>query len=487
LTTEIPRVPEIFSLHFHCQLSAITISFIDLQTREFAVLRMESLQATAGQEQIGFLVLASIDSMQFDDQALQAVHPAVFVGRALFGYPFVKVQLIMPVDVPLFSIISYASVTVQRIDVEFDSTFLSDLYFLSTAIMKPIKLSMSARMPTLKGEEGVGKLISIHWLEMSPIYANFNYHRSSGRPAILHDILHYLKYVPSVHGSMVLPGLIMTQVADCFGDIREKVVSEYKTAAFFQIIEMLGKRGRLMSTFGVTALIAQGLGIKLTSELSSELSQFLRHESRRFDNRKEVHGCFSRESLTSMSQRLKDCGLIDSNLINGLLATIDMGLKIKASGDGIFGLISKLPSPAPKVRLAKVVTRQRVPRAFLNNRIGQFDAQISEAQLFLQSLVKNEKIRMRAVIDRDIVCCTDHFVFILDQGLTRTRARIPILSLDVAEKRLGTDEWAVILTVKGSKERVRVQCENEEHAQRIRTYLQSQAQVAEMFGRSLLV
>jgi hypothetical protein len=163
-----------------------------------------------------------------------------------------------------------------------------------------------------------------------------------------------------------------------------------------------------------------------------------------------------------MSQRLKDCGLIDSNVINGLLATMDMGLKIKASGDGIFGLISKLPSRTPKVRLAKVKTRQRVPRAFLNNRIGQFDAQISEVQLFLQSLVKNEKICMSAVINRDIVCCTDHFIFILNQGLTRARARIPILSLDVAEKRVGTDEWAVILIVKGSKERARVQCEDEE-------------------------
>jgi hypothetical protein len=200
LTTEISPVPEIFSFHFHCQLSAITILFIDLQMREFAVLRMESAQVTAEQRQIEFLVSASIDSMQFDDQALQAVHPVVFVGRALFGSPFVKVQLIMPVDVPLFSIISYASVTVQRIDIDLDSTFLSDLYFLSTAITKPIKLSMSARLPNLKAEEGVRKLISIQWLEMSPISATFNYYRSSGRPAIHHDILHYLKYVPSVKG-----------------------------------------------------------------------------------------------------------------------------------------------------------------------------------------------------------------------------------------------------------------------------------------------
>jgi hypothetical protein len=85
----------------------------------------------------------------------------------------------------------------------------------------------------------------------------------------------------------------MTQVAGCFGDIQKKIVSEHKTAAFFQIVRMLGNGGCLMSTFGVIALIAQGLGIKLTSELSSELSQFSGHESKRFDNRKEVHGCFS--------------------------------------------------------------------------------------------------------------------------------------------------------------------------------------------------
>jgi hypothetical protein len=484
VTTEIPEPRLVFSIDFHASLAAITVSFIDVQTREFAILKVERFHLTGNRRQTGIFLSGSVDSVQLDDQELDAVHPAVFVGRPRLGVPFLKAELIMPVGVPFFSTISYASVRFQRMDIELDSAFLSNLYYIATALFKPTTATLSASTP--QGPDGLGlsRLFSINWLEMSPIHATLKYNRSSGRPSMGRDIFPYLKYVPSLQGSLLLPGVLVTQVTDSSGFIYMKILAEYQTAAFHQIIELLGGSGRLMSTFGVTALIAQGLGIKLTSELSSEVAQFSRNDYENFDNRKEIHGCFSQQSLSSIKKKLTASRMMESEIVTGLLAGKDIGVKLKASGKGVFGLISKWSEVDE--RPVKAHLRKRVPRAFLDNYIGQFNPHMSEAQSLLQKADRNEKIRMAASTKSDVVCCTDRYVFVLNREFTQVRAQMPIINLEVHQQQ-SDGAWSVLLTATAEKkETLTVQCQNQLHAERIRTYLVSQRKMIEIFGTSLI-
>jgi hypothetical protein len=240
-----------------------------------------------------------------------------------------------------------------------------------------------------------------------------------------------------------------------------------------------------MSTFGVTSLIAQGLEIKLASDLSSELSQFSRDENEPFSNRKAVSGLFSQQALTSMKNSLAKYRLKESEVINGVLANVDVGLKLKASGGGLFGLLSKTSLDAMAgVGLMEEIRRKRMPRAFLNNRIDRFDPMISEAQLFIQKTKPAERIRMTGRVNDKILCCTNQYLFLLDKDLTSVLQMINItdIELGVFEHRV----LEIVVRVRGKKETILVTCEDQGQMDAMRVYLMSQLIMIKFFNRSMI-
>jgi hypothetical protein len=480
VTTAPVRPPAGFSAKFTWDITAVTVSLLDMQTREFALLRLDGVKGSLAAQEARILFSAAIDAVQLDDQAPQAPAAVVFLGRPSCGIPFVKCQAIMPRDAPLFSTISYASASFQRMDIAIDASFLSDTYFLLAALAQPDRGEATARLPRPEKSETI---VSVHWLEMSPIYAVFRFTRTSTRIQRSRERVRLLRFVPSIDGRLLLPGVVAARLSDSPGEIFGKIVAEYKTAALQQIITMLGSGGKLMSTLGVTGLIAQALDIKLTSELGTEISQFARAEHEEFDNRRELRGAFAEDSLRSIKASLGKQGMTESDLINGLLANADVGLKLIASGQGLFGLLSKSTVDAmSNLQIMDASTRKRVPRAFLKNRIEKYEATISMVQVIIQKVKPAETIRITAKAGRHTACCTEHYVFVLNEELTAVAFMLAIGDGDVSvcgvaievRPRSRTSD-AIVLTCSGLEER-----------EEIKTYLASQATMIRMFRTSLI-
>jgi hypothetical protein len=248
---------------------------------------------------------------------------------------------------------------------------------------------------------------------------------------------------------------------------------------------MLGGGGRLLSRLGLTAKVAQLVGVKLTSELSGELGQFAVPESGAFDNRRELSGCFSREALTALARTLAGVGFSPSAVADGVLAGADIGLRAVASGGGVFGILSPTAG-GDRVDLTAMdgARRRRVPRAFLENAIREFDGRMAQAQAHLQREHPDEKIRMGARVGELPVCCTNHFLFVMDPDLRRVVARVPIVDAEIQE--CTGVEIRLVLSAKGRRGELTLRCEDSEHAEILMAFLRSQKQMIGLFGGSLI-
>jgi hypothetical protein len=103
VTCAVPSPLPLFSFEFTAQLAHATVSFIDLQTREFALLSLSGLTASLERVTGGVFFVAAVESLQLDHQSPEARHPVVLAGRSYRGFPFARLQLVLPADAPLFS------------------------------------------------------------------------------------------------------------------------------------------------------------------------------------------------------------------------------------------------------------------------------------------------------------------------------------------------------------------------------------------------
>ena len=484
VTTEIPTVEDGYVTSLSMKICGIRISAIDMEMREIALLSLNDMMASIDYRKSNILFRASINSIQIDDQNMKAKHPVVLAGLPCGkDAPFFRVSCIMPSDVPLFSTVEYASVVTQRIDIDLDAAFVSDVYHITTDILKPITQVVSPRAKS-KGHDKTSKVVSFTWLEMAPIFVRLKFRKNTGRPNS-RKMLKYLKYVPAINGKVLLPGVIITQITDDLKATQDKIVSEYKTAAFHQLISMLGGSGKLMTAFGVTATVAQMLGIQLVSELSSEIKKFSRHESEVFDNRKELSGPFSQETLTALMTLTHRHPIPKSDFIAGLLNNADIGLRTKPSGQGVIGLLSKTKSGAQLKDVGHMegVTRMRLPRAFVYNEIGVYDEQLAKAQNCIQQAHINERIRMEAAECEGKFCLTDLYIYVLDDKLDTVRRVIPIT--DVTEMEFQNAQNLVV-TVKGDSQPLIMYCPDETSMMKLHHFIRSQSIMFDIFKESII-
>jgi hypothetical protein len=482
VTSEVPSPRPLFGLDLRAALSHINISFIDLRTREFALLNISGVALSIERESRALFIDVSVESLQLDDQSPDASRPTAIAGRSVRGFPFARLQLALPPEPPFLSEVLYAALTVQRLDIELDSAFLSDIYYLTAELGKPMVWQITARAPRPDG----GRILPVRWLEVSPIYAVFKYRRSGRAPGI-RGFIPGIKFVPVIEGRLVLPGVIVAHVSDALSDIREKIAGEYKTAAFFQIIETLGGRGKLMSAFGVTTLIAQALGVKLTTELSGNASAFAGRIDEEFDNRRDLGGCFAEETLESIAQLMMEHSTSASPVLEGLCSGADVGLKLRASGLGVFGILTRTSiDTARHVGLMEGLSRRREPRAFIENQIGPFDPWVSQAQLFVQKGLAHEKLRMVVRLGDSALCCTDQWIFIADLALRNVTTKVPIVALEMQ-----VEETRLALTLNftrngGASGKIEIECTDRDQLEVLKVFLASQKVMIEMFKASLI-
>jgi len=489
-----PKSQSLFTRFVSFKLTGLAISLIDLQMKEVILLSISSIETSITRSESGSVAKISFDSVQIDDQNNAQVSPIMLFGKNSDEYPFLQIQLYSPSN-RFFDVISYASIATRRLDVQIDSSMISDIYSIIQLLSIEKSHVISPKKKRVKGS-GLDDITTLGWVEISPIFISFSYNKTSSRPPSYGPALKYLKFIPSIKSQkLLLPGIIMAQTTDRPKKIFERLKSDYKTALFHQVISSLGVSGKIMNSFGVSGAIASMLNIKLVSEMSSEVPSFARLEEAIFDNRKEINGWFSQQTLMSLCIMLESFQIPPSDLILRLLAGADVGLQMKASpgcgfGNGILGVVTKASidtSPLPYILDENF--RRRMPRAFPNNEIAIYDEAISLSQNLIQrrgthEMSHSEKIRiiLKCIKSNNNICISDHFVFILSQNLDHIMNEV--LMSQIQSVIIQSSD--VTIEGKLSSEKLLFRCKNEEFAMKVKIFIDSQRKMIMIFGRTML-
>ncbi|OHT13818.1 hypothetical protein TRFO_15940 [Tritrichomonas foetus] len=505
ITTKIPEILNKFTTIFSMNLSRINISLIDFQMRELALIAIDNFSAEMQSQTNVKLIKLSIGNFQIDDQDPKSPSPVVLYGRKAPRAPFLSFSCLIPTDTPFLTNVTYSSIVFQRIDVELDSTFVSDLYYTIMQLTSPIKSIIQPQLRTEKKDSS--EVITFNWLEMSPIYLLLAYARKSGRIARVHKMYKYLKFIPSLsHGKMLLPGIVSANISNTMSEIQNMISDEYKTHAFKQIIAMLGSSGRFLTTFGVDKIIAEILGVKMKSDLSNDMQQFLGKENEaEYDNRRNVNGAFSQQSLDTLSDVIKSARLRQSDVIVGIKSNQDIGIVTKAvtnngGGQGVFGVLTKTPiDTLNNVKRMEKAQRSRIPRAYPNNIISTFDSKISAAQNLIQlsdSKHRGEMIRMTASSEKKLLCISDYNVFMISDDFTSIEKRFEIKDINSLSIENNMVYFSTLSSngdnskkqnANTTEEPCVIHTETKEDAMKIYSFLHSQKITLKQFGFSLLL
>lgn len=391
---------------FSLSLHSVHISIIDLLMREFALITMNnlSIDSTIFNDLHQFSV--SLDSFQIDDQHPLSQCPVVLYGRKSGHLPFFHLISLSPSGSKMDNFF-YVNINMQRVDLSLDASFISDCAQMAIGLVKPIETAIAPVEAHLTPSDSI---IHVHWLEISPIYIVAQYKGgSSKRTPLMGPIPWYINLIPSVNSAKItLPGLIISHLTERFNEIQEKIIEDYKFAAFKQIISILGVSGKIMTAFGITDSLIRLLQIRIHSDLVDFNSIQESHSKpkgisftksmallvNQFDNRKEiVAGFFNHYTLMTLKQKVETNGMTISNtiksLLNGNTDEQNLGMQIKmipgcGFGHGVFGILTKSRiNRMENINPMADVNQIRMPRAYPNNHIGKYDSIISKAQLII--------------------------------------------------------------------------------------------------------
>lgn len=335
---------EKYKFIFQASINGIAASLIDFQMREIALVYLSKLdsQFTFNSEYLA--ISASLKSIQIDDQNPLANNPTVIYGYHTDTDPYLSFNCLCPMNTSAFTAFDYFAISFQRIDVNVDCSFISDLLNLSTSLKMKSIHSVKPEKPSKTNQKS---LISFRYFEVTPALFILRYNRKTSRPPMLGKVPRFLKFVPSVKARrIVLPGIVLSRITDRIGSIQTKLVDDYKTAAFNAILGMLGSGGKLLKILGIASAIASSFNIKMTSDMTSQFSlsslerraslnkilplsnQIIESESSidlldvsKLDNQieDELGSCFSYKSLSSLVSKIDENSMKSSPLIQFIM------------------------------------------------------------------------------------------------------------------------------------------------------------------------
>lgn len=408
---------------FRINIPNIYISIIDKEMHEFALLKLSQLLSNILFNDDGKLFEFSINNIQIDDQNPLAQHPTLVYGRNT-NAPFLSIQCLCAKETKLFSSFKFINVVIQRLDIELNSSFISDMIYIINTLSFPKDTTIK---PTSFGKRKQLSLINIDWLEISPLYLVVTYLRKDSRPSLYQHIPSYFKYIPSINSNkIVLPGLFITHLVDRIESLVNKISGDYKTASFNKVIEMLGSSGTLLNLLHITPMIASKLNISLTSKLSEKINQFSHIEKEQYSNRRTLLGYFSIELLETLSSHLNLFKIEQTHLIKAILNKKNTGIEIRSIngygfGVGIAGVITKtyidlmrsLPSMSG-------TSRARYPRAYPENRISVYNNDLAKAQTFISNENQTNdqvKLALWSTNNHSFICFTNSIIYVLNNEI----------------------------------------------------------------------
>jgi hypothetical protein len=481
---DMPLAPELtLSTELHLEIERVSISIIDQAMREFMLLVLTKVESASIFKDPHLSMRFSLGTLQLDDQNPLAVCQTIVFGR---GPQFLLVECLWPSDGP-WTLIDFLSVTLQRIDIDIDAALIADLIGLLASLgieSRPDEIAPVKAAPAERAQ-----LVTARWLEVSPLSLVITFRGRTRRPAVYSRVPGYFAFVPKLKaGRLLLPGVVLAQVTDRVDSLASKISGDYLSELFHQCVRMLGKRGRFLSSVGVTSRIASALKISLTTDMQAEVARFARPQQDRFDNRHEIAGCFSSDALTTLAGALRSRGLRATPTVAGLLQRPPScaGLKTKTVagygyGHGVAGILTRPPADAEEA--APGAGRARTPRAFPRNRIEEYDRSVAGAQTAIaKRLEGRERIRMAAPSANGgpLVCLTDTCVVCMARE-AEVRAVVRIAEIE------GVAIVGRKVTLRGPGPAVTIEVDDTKLAEQIMWYVTAQSRMLLRFKESLLV
>ena len=370
-------------------------------------------------------------------------------------------------------------------EISSDPSFISDIMFITKDldVTQPRKI-----MPKSPQENAMSKSkpVTCNWIEVSPLYMMMSVKTLTGRSSV-YPMNGLMRLIPNVFPfRLLVPGIVIAQITDQIHLIVDKVSSDYKTALLEQALAALGTSGKMLTAFGVTATIAEKLNISLNSQLTDSIQNYASATDESFDNRREVFGCFSEETLNGISNMLRENELRPSAIIDGVQEGEDVGLKIRelpssGFGHGIAGVIGKTTiDTLDDVKIMEGSQRVRTPRAFPGRVIDSFNPEISAAQTTIQQSDKSfKKIEIAATKagENEYVCLTETYLFELEVEKAKVKTKIKFEDI----KSIQVD--GPVLEIKyGVFNKVEtIQFDDDATAQLFSWYIESQRVFADIF------
>lgn len=484
IITEKPHEEEEgYSVGVSFNFTGFSIAMIDELMREMFVLHLTDVVSYFDMWDRGTCLKLKINEMQLDDQHTFAETPNVLSGKKNGKFPFFESEFIFPPHCPLFTSFDYMRVTLQRIDANFDISFLADFWNTLSPILSELSFKVEPKLPVEQSSEQVKAHVG--WLEISPVFIHTALRTSTSRPVETKPFP-YSSFIPNITGVFEIPGVLLAQVSDTMSNIFDKISGDIKYHLFRQFIKMLGIYGKAIESVGASARIAESLGIKMENNMNDDTSKLAAHSHDVFENRANVAGVFAQETLEHISRRAMQFSAKPSVLITELtrFGRVD-DLHLKRVGRGVFGVLTRQCTD-PNVEPI-VLKQKRYPRAFPLNRISEFSYDASAMQRRLQVAFKKETTnraeRIRILLnptEDKFICITDTLMVVMNKSDVKkvTRVFLNQSKFEIKENTI------VISTKKGNT--VDIPCKDEEECVRINAFLNSQKIALEIFNRSLI-
>ncbi|EAY14526.1 hypothetical protein TVAG_388580 [Trichomonas vaginalis G3] len=488
LSDKIWEEKEKFSMNISLTFAGFAISMIDEYMRELFLLSLNDVSGSFDSGAKGSCLKIKVNEMQLDDQHTFSETPNVLSGRMNGKTPFFQMEMVLPPNILMFTSFDYLRINIERIDANLDINFLADVYNNLSVLLEQISYKIEPKLP-LQNTSSVSRSANVSWLEVSPIFIYTAFRTSSNRPCETKKFP-YSSFIPSISGVFEIPGVLLGQVSDTLQNIIDKISGDFKTEVFKQFIKMLGFSGSILDGLGVSQRIAEYLGIKMVSELNSEedeSSKLSQNTSDVYENRVNVIGVFSKESLELISRRANYFRAMPSEIISVLMENKHIeNLQVKRVGRGVFGVWNE-PSDAED-KTAVVLKQRRLPRAFPLNKIEKYSTEASTMQNKLQLALKNEsenrQERIRMLLnphDETYVCITDSLLVVMNKNDPKKVMRTYISQGTFS---ILANNSVKIKTNKGTT--INIPYQSEKEAEETCAFLNSQKLALQIFEFSLI-
>lgn len=380
------------------KLDEFSVSFIDENQRELIYLTISTIYGTIRtQGQINIFDF-SVKEIQIDDMMPTAAIPVVLYCKSQPGIPFIKVHSTSEASSPLFLSFNIFEIQVQPLAIEADSNLISDC-FVAASYLYRSTIRNKTYKPVLqsKGGKYVGKYFAFNMIKISNISLSLTYSVNTGRIKTLQStegLPYYMSFVPGVtNAPLQFAEFSLKYIRTPINFILHSFQDYYTSLAIRQLWRIAGHIDAFGNIFGIAYSFGNGLKNIVVGTVTAGENETL--DTLATTSKKMASDTFHQviqgsESILKTFASLAHRGEQSSSKPKGIIGKF--GSLLDKGAEAV--------SNARKIRtIGKIYNRRRLPEAFPQMRLIQFNAVESCIQYNLQMKVNKWDQRLLLIVN----------------------------------------------------------------------------------------